>query len=301
MSINFKPLSKHHFPLLLKWLETPHVKVWWNPEIQWTADLIEDKYNSYVEGYVIINGEKKEIHAFIIYSYHIPIGYIQTYNAHDFLQDGLLKDLPKSLASFDILIGEKEYLYKDMGAKALKIFFEDFFTNKYKYVLASLDYKNLTAVNSYKKAGFTIIQEASDHENFVALKNIDADKAIKEFFFFYQNTYTEGNIEGCLNHFYYPCFLRLQDKSLLLEREEFKPILGKLMQKWLDRGLKDINFEILEISYFRPYMIQVHISWRFLNKQNKVFTSFDSIYQLVTSGSEDLKIFNLINFTAAIV
>ncbi len=300
MSINFKPLSKNHFPLLLKWLETPHVKIWWSADVDWTLDLIEYEYTSYTQGYAISNDEKKEIHAFIIYSYHIPIGYIQAYNAHDFLQDNILKDLPKSLASFDILIGEKEYLYKDMGAKALKMFFEDFFTSKYKYVLASLDYKNLTAVKSYKKAGFTIIQETSDHENFIALKNLDADRAIKKFFISYQKSYMDGNIESCLDHFHYPCFCRVQNKSLFLEREELRSVLGKLMQEWLDRGLKDINFEILEISYFRPYMIHVHISWRLLNKQNKIFTSFDSIYHLATNGSDNLKIFNLTNLTAAI-
>lgn len=32
MNINFVPLADSHFPLLLKWLEMPHVKLWWDME-----------------------------------------------------------------------------------------------------------------------------------------------------------------------------------------------------------------------------------------------------------------------------
>ena len=196
MPINFKPLSPLDFPLLLKWLETPHVKLWWDPEIKWTAELIQKKYNSYTQGYKLEKGKKKEIFAFIIYSNDIPIGYIQAYNAHDFLHDELIKGLPESLASFDIFIGEKEYLCKNFGCKALKAFFEEFFTQKYKYVLASTDYKNIAAINSYRKSGFTIIEEEIANRSFVAIKNLEADKKVKDFLISYKNAGLQKDIES---------------------------------------------------------------------------------------------------------
>ena len=67
MDIHFAPLSETHFPLLLKWLEQPHVKAWWDRDISYTQALVEEKYTSYVDGYKLENGEKKTISAFIIY------------------------------------------------------------------------------------------------------------------------------------------------------------------------------------------------------------------------------------------
>ncbi|MCX4083861.1 GNAT family N-acetyltransferase [Rickettsia hoogstraalii] len=55
MHINFTPLSTSHFSLLLKWLEMPHVKLWWDEDIKWSLELIEQKYSSYVRGYKLEN------------------------------------------------------------------------------------------------------------------------------------------------------------------------------------------------------------------------------------------------------
>lgn len=56
MTITFKSLSTNHLPLLLKWLETPHVKAWWYRDVKWTPKLIEEKFASYIEGYKIEDG-----------------------------------------------------------------------------------------------------------------------------------------------------------------------------------------------------------------------------------------------------
>ena len=108
MKIIFKHLQRSHFPLLLKWLETPHVKAWWDPNLTWTPELIQEKYDSYVHGYKLENNIHKNIYAFIIKIDNKPIGYIQTYNAYDFHKNLYLNNLPKSLAAIDIFIGEKE-------------------------------------------------------------------------------------------------------------------------------------------------------------------------------------------------
>lgn len=60
MNIVFKLLHENHFSLLLKWLETPHVKRWCDPHITWTLELIQKKYGDYVKGYKIENGVAKK-------------------------------------------------------------------------------------------------------------------------------------------------------------------------------------------------------------------------------------------------
>ena len=51
MAITFKPLNESHFPLLLKWLESPHVKKSWDQDVTYTIELVKEKYSSYVKGY----------------------------------------------------------------------------------------------------------------------------------------------------------------------------------------------------------------------------------------------------------
>ena len=76
MNITFTSLTESHFPLLLKWLETTHVKLWWDQDVKWTPELIQEKYGSYVKGYKLapkrycersdtIQGNTKSLRAFI--------------------------------------------------------------------------------------------------------------------------------------------------------------------------------------------------------------------------------------------
>ena len=129
MKITFKHLSKTDFSLLLKWIEKYHIKQSLNPNAQLTNQLIEGKYDSYVKENAIINVEKKEIYVFIIYVHDIAIGYIQVHNTHDFPKEFSLEEIPSSLASFDFLIGKKEYLYKNIGPKILELFLKIFILN----------------------------------------------------------------------------------------------------------------------------------------------------------------------------
>ncbi|WP_208853721.1 hypothetical protein [Rickettsia sibirica] len=44
----------------------PHIKLWWDKDIAWSLELIEQKYSSYVIGYKLENNEPKNIHTYII-------------------------------------------------------------------------------------------------------------------------------------------------------------------------------------------------------------------------------------------
>lgn len=124
--IHFTRLNEYYFPFLLKWLQAPHVKLWWDHDINWTIELIEKKYSNYVKGYKIENKVMKPIEAYIINKNHVPIGYIQIYNAYDFPRAYSLHGLPKNLGALDMFIGEKEYLNNNIGSQSIKQFFKDY-------------------------------------------------------------------------------------------------------------------------------------------------------------------------------
>lgn len=67
MKIRSKHLANTDFENLLKWLQQPHVKKWWDTDVNYTSELIQEKYGSYVDGYKKIGDESKPIHVFIIY------------------------------------------------------------------------------------------------------------------------------------------------------------------------------------------------------------------------------------------
>lgn len=162
MQISFIPLAELHFPRLLQWLETPHVKAWWDSDIQWTLGSIQKKYSSYVKGYKLDNGVSKPIKACIICVAGKPIGYIQIYNAYDF--PALLRGvsgLPKNLGAFDILIGDTKYLGQNIGSKAIEKFF-NLYAQHYSHMFVDPDPKNTAAIKCYEKAGFRRLSEQKD-------------------------------------------------------------------------------------------------------------------------------------------
>jgi len=154
-------LQESHFTLLLKWLEAPHVKAWWDEDISYTMDLVLQKYRPYVKGYKTIDGVCKPIYCFIIYVDAVPIGYIQFYNAYDFTGSKLLSKLPQSLGMFDIFIGEEQYLRKNLGSKTILEFLK-LYGNKYSYVFLYSDLNNVSAIKCYEKAGFKKIVNQKD-------------------------------------------------------------------------------------------------------------------------------------------
>lgn len=160
--IDFIALQTAHFPLLLEWLNTPHVKTWWDSDVEWNIEKIADKYDSYVHGFKVENSIKKPIHAFLIRYEQTPIGYIQYYNAYDFARELALLHLPDSLAAVDIYIGELSYLGHGIGSMAVSMFLEQFVFPHYEAVFADPDIRNIAAIQSYEKAGFKRAKIQSD-------------------------------------------------------------------------------------------------------------------------------------------
>ena len=71
MNISFRPLVESDFAHLLKWLESSHIKKWWDQDIIWNIELIRKRYKNYTKGYkvlILCDGSviQKPIYAFII-------------------------------------------------------------------------------------------------------------------------------------------------------------------------------------------------------------------------------------------
>jgi aminoglycoside 6'-N-acetyltransferase len=152
MNITFKLLTDSHFPLMLKWLESSHVKKWWDQDIVYTKRLIKEKYGNYAQGYKLEKGKKNRIQSFIIYIDTSAIGYIQLYNS-----------------SLDFFIGESKYLGKGLGVEILKLFLSEFFNGT--AISVDPDMDNIAAIKTYKKAGF---------------KEVKKDKETKEVYMIYE-------------------------------------------------------------------------------------------------------------------
>ncbi|WP_333023144.1 GNAT family N-acetyltransferase [Wolbachia endosymbiont of Pentidionis agamae] len=161
--ITFTPLQDKHFSLLLRWLELPHVKEWWDQDAKWTMKLIEEKYGNYVKGFkkFVLKDRviEKPIHAFIACVDEKEIGYIQYFNAYDFSCEQKYKfdKLPKSLASFDIFIGEVNYIGKGIGTKLISKFLLEYVEQYFKNIVVCPDTLNTSAIKAYEKVGFNTI------------------------------------------------------------------------------------------------------------------------------------------------
>ncbi len=126
MTITFEPLHESHLPLLLKWLETPHVKKWWDQDVTYTLELVKEKFGKHIHGFAISKNSNHKTYAYTICANKEMIGYIQAYNAHDFAQEnGLnLSAISGSVCGVDLFIGEQQFLHQGWGAKILNEFEE---------------------------------------------------------------------------------------------------------------------------------------------------------------------------------
>lgn len=144
--IQFKPLEKHHFPLLLKWLTSPHIKKWSTSQSHWTAELIAEKYSNLTT------------ESLIIYAHETPIGYVQTYNFHDSEHsDELKQKIPLKTCGVDFYIGEESFLSKRTGEDIIRKLIEE--NTQYVHFLVDPHPDNIATLKTYEQIGFAELRK----------------------------------------------------------------------------------------------------------------------------------------------
>lgn len=161
MKIAFTPLAESHFPLLLKWLETPHVKKWWDQDVRYTIDLVKEKFGKHIHSKPLLKSSDHKTYAYIMCSGEEMIGYIQSYNARDFAQENNvdLSAISGSICGIDLFIGESPFLHKGWGAKILNEFGRQVLTSHFDWCLIDPATDNLSAIKAFTKAGFEVFEQ----------------------------------------------------------------------------------------------------------------------------------------------
>lgn len=170
--IEFERLAEQHFPLLEKWLNTSHVKKWWDQDVQWNAELVNEKYKSYVQEYKLEHGQRKGIQGYIINVDSKPVGYIQIYNLHDYHDNPELKGISDPLPSIDMYIGETSYLKQGIGTGALNAFVSQYAKKMANTIFIAADNDNIAALKTYQACGF---KEFKHMKNEIWMLNTEAD------------------------------------------------------------------------------------------------------------------------------
>lgn len=140
----FKKLEEKDFNQLFTWLQEPHVKMYWDTEIDYTFEMIYDKYYPR-----LLDGNTN---MFIIKDNDNQVGYIQSYIEKDFLKYNLSEDA----VGIDLYIGNINYLNKGYGSQVITDFFENivFVDKSVKTVVVDPEIDNIIAQKAYSKAGF---------------------------------------------------------------------------------------------------------------------------------------------------
>jgi len=161
MKITFAPLAESHFSILLKWLESPHVKKWWDQDVTYTMDLVHEKFGKHIHGIALSKNSNHKTYAYVICLDEEMIGYIQAYNAHDFAQENHLdlSAISGSVCGIDLFIGEQLFLHKGLGTVILNAFESQVLTTHFDRCLIDPAKDNLTAIKAFTKAGFKIFEQ----------------------------------------------------------------------------------------------------------------------------------------------
>lgn len=170
-AIKFMPLKQKYFPLLHKWMNTPHVHKWWGEGRIWSISDIQHKYDSYVNNYKLVNGEKKSIHSYVV-QFDKPVGYIQYYCIHDFSKerDIKLRCLPKLTAALDLYIGEKDYIGKGLGSEIIEQFLYRHVWKQFDYCIVDPEKENEASIQCFSRAKFKTIPQLTSSENIYMMR-----------------------------------------------------------------------------------------------------------------------------------
>lgn len=150
MPIAFAPVTRDHFPLLRRWIATPHVAAWWG-EVEAEMRLIDEHLAS------------DAVRMFVFSVAGRAAGFIQTYRAADWPGHGFDDEAPGTVG-IDLFIGEAELLGRGIGVAVIEAFCARLFAEGAPAIVIDPDPANARAVRAYEKAGFMAMGTFDDPE-----------------------------------------------------------------------------------------------------------------------------------------
>ena len=135
----FVPMTSADLPLIKRWLETPHVREWWNDP---------------AEQFELVSGDldHPDMAQFIVRSSERPFAYLQCYNLSAWNTG--FGTQPTGTRGLDQFIGEADMLGRGHGATFIRVFAERLLASGTPRVVIDPDLTNARAIRSYEKAGF---------------------------------------------------------------------------------------------------------------------------------------------------
>ena len=144
----FRAMKLDDLPLMHRWVNTPHVREWWDALP--TLDAVVTKYAPRIAGH-------EPTRSFVVEAGSRPVGYIQSYRIADYPDYARHLGSDECAAGVDLFVGEAEFVGHGFGSAMLReflgtvVFAEDWPTE----CLIGPEIENHRAIRSYQKAGFS--------------------------------------------------------------------------------------------------------------------------------------------------
>lgn len=189
-SINFEKANLKYKNTIYEWLESPHVKEFWDNSQEHKDDIL-----------IFINGRKSRSTYFDgIFTYWIgkikeePYCLLMTsvVDANDNIPELWKDNLSKSGKTYtiDFCIGSKKYLGKGLASPTLETFinfFQKNIDNKADTFFIDPDENNPRARHVYEKAGFEVVGDFNmesgffkGHRSLLMVKKLPADNSVQK-------------------------------------------------------------------------------------------------------------------------
>ena len=145
--LEFRPLTELGLSVLQVWLAKPHLQYWWR-EQNTTLDSLREKYLPRIRG-------EADATPYLVFQSGEPIGYIQSYCAHNGTADWWPDTPGPGVYGIDQFIGDEDRLDQGLGTQMVSQFLEQLFAD-HSVVEVRVDPRpdNLRAIRCYAKVGF---------------------------------------------------------------------------------------------------------------------------------------------------
>lgn len=148
-AISFRPLTLDDIPRMAAWLSDPVVAEWYG-EGQTSIEHLTEKYAPMIR-------EEEATRGFIVSIGDVNVGYIQAVPIDGYPDYSVQLQIEPGAVGVDIFIGEAAYRGRGVGSAILRDFTDEIVFGQLNTPVAVIgpDPKNVRAVRSYEKAGFS--------------------------------------------------------------------------------------------------------------------------------------------------